>query len=895
MRLVPDYILQRAPAGCGGVTEGAFDGAAVFVDISGFTALTEALSARGPRGAEAVADALRFYFDPLVAAAHAGGGWISRYAGDAFTALFEDPLAAVAAAARARDVFAASPRLSTVYGDFDFAVKVGVSEGRVEWGVVEVARGRGARFYVRGPAVDRAAALEHLAAGGQVVLSGGLAAFAPSAPLAAGPGAPPAALLLPGPLPGPAPAPPAPSDPDDPAQRRFWPPEVERAPSLGEFRYVASVFAAFEPAGDPAPLTRDLERLARRFGGTFNGLDFGDKGCNALVFFGAPSAHEDDIERALDFANALRAARRGLRRGLRVGVAWGPVYAGFYGGDGRQEYSCLGRAVNLAARLMVAAAPGQICCGPEVTGRAGPRWRLSPLGERALKGFALPLPVHALEGRVSVPPPAPRLAPVGRRPQLNALTRAAAAARASGRGAVIWMDGEAGSGKSALAEHWRTGRAGAAWRWLGAPCDPVLREPFNPFIRALQRRFQRACPAGAPGARAALDQGVERLAAALSPGSREADELARRRAALADLLGLGRPGEAPQRPEARRDRILHALAAWVGAELALGPVVLHLEDAQWADPDSADALRRVSALARDRPLLLLISGRLDDAGGPARLPLHDGLPQRVIALPPLALEDIAALVAMRLDREDPELAEAIWRRSGGNPFFAEQLLGAVGRGRAAGALPGALPGALHGALHGALPAALPDDLHAALIARLDALPPSVRRAVSAAAVLGMEFDVPVLAGMLAPGDAGAAEGGEAGGLWRPIAPHRYRFRNTLLRDAAYRMLSTAALRSLHGRAADALLAAYGRALAPHHAALGLHLERAGLPQRARPHYLRAARAAAGRGCAAEARRLAGRVLALGGGDTLEREARALTEPPAEVAAEGAQSPKANLA
>src|SRR5262245_18575512 len=85
--LVPDFVLQEDAFGR---TSGKFTAAAIFIDISGFTAMTEKLMQHGRGGAEALAGTLRFYFDPLIESVHEAGGFITGFAGDAFTALFPD-------------------------------------------------------------------------------------------------------------------------------------------------------------------------------------------------------------------------------------------------------------------------------------------------------------------------------------------------------------------------------------------------------------------------------------------------------------------------------------------------------------------------------------------------------------------------------------------------------------------------------------------------------------------------------------------------------------------------------------------------------------------------------------------------------------------------------------
>ena len=139
--LVPDFILQEDAEK---KTRGTFTAAALFVDIPGFTTLTEKLVQHGREGAEILAGTLRFYFDPLVALVHEAGGFITGFAGDAFTALFPHSIKRHAAdyalhvATKIQQFFAKHPEYSTRYGKFPFSFKIGLSWGEVEWGIVEV-------------------------------------------------------------------------------------------------------------------------------------------------------------------------------------------------------------------------------------------------------------------------------------------------------------------------------------------------------------------------------------------------------------------------------------------------------------------------------------------------------------------------------------------------------------------------------------------------------------------------------------------------------------------------------------------------------------------------------------------------------------------------------------
>jgi class 3 adenylate cyclase len=138
-QLVPSFILKNYAAGR---LAGRFDAVCLFVDTSGFTPLTTAMMARGPEGAEIVADALIDVFGPLVEAVYAQGGFIAGFAGDAFKVVFplDQPHAHRRAAAAAWQIrqHMAGRRLARAYSDaFDIAVKVTIADGEVVWGVWE--------------------------------------------------------------------------------------------------------------------------------------------------------------------------------------------------------------------------------------------------------------------------------------------------------------------------------------------------------------------------------------------------------------------------------------------------------------------------------------------------------------------------------------------------------------------------------------------------------------------------------------------------------------------------------------------------------------------------------------------------------------------------------------
>jgi class 3 adenylate cyclase len=310
--LVPHFILEKYAQGKSG---GRFDAVSLFADISGFSAATNALMQHGHSAAETMADIMGALFTPLVEYIHAQGGFITTFAGDAFTALFPlqgDPsayLRALAATAAIQEYIIAHPVQVTPYGRFPFAIKLGLGDGEVEWGILRPAReaatprAQNAAYFFSGPAIEAAAAAEHQAQSGNLILSPAVYAQVQSVvqalPLADGHAR---YLKRTGELPAPQPGPPA--LPLDEAEAAFLPPAVWQRESGGDFRPVVTAFIqllGIETRQDLDIFMQAVFDLLGQFDGYLNRVDFGDKGCNLLLYWGMPTSHENDVQRALEF------------------------------------------------------------------------------------------------------------------------------------------------------------------------------------------------------------------------------------------------------------------------------------------------------------------------------------------------------------------------------------------------------------------------------------------------------------------------------------------------------------------------------------------------------------------------------------------------------------------
>ncbi|XYH98020.1 adenylate/guanylate cyclase domain-containing protein [Sorangium sp. So ce1128] len=485
--LVPDFIIQQDALGN---TEGSFTGAVLMIDIPGFTELTEKLMQHGRAGAETLAGTLRYYFDPLIAAVHHAGGFITNFAGDAFTALFQDtPDRKVAeyvlgAALSMRDLFAEHPERDTPFGSFPFSFRMGLAWGSVEWGIVRISPER-AYYHFHGQALAACVAIERQAQKGDILLDRALCdRIPPASAKYHGEGV----YKL-----GDVPAPRMPQVPRNPPRGEgtaFVARGVADMPPEGEFRNVTSVFLSFEQIPSFAELTRLLHELSELYGGTFTGIDAGDLGIAALIHFGAPITHENDNDRALDFALELK--KRGLRQmRLRAGITRDVRYAGFNGGTERHEFACIGRATNLAARL-VAKAPWSAIWADEQVFRAGEtsyQWTTENIFR--FKGFDLPILVYSLERRrISVQKEFYDLGLIGREAEIEQLARYVGPIFEGKPAGIIYIDGEPGLGKSYLVQRFRhrceEHQTDRPFLWIDARCDQTLQSSLNAFEFALK-------------------------------------------------------------------------------------------------------------------------------------------------------------------------------------------------------------------------------------------------------------------------------------------------------------------------------------------------------------------------------------------------------------------------
>ncbi|WP_420632073.1 tetratricopeptide repeat protein [Candidatus Leptofilum sp.] len=838
--LVPQFILNQLNTAN---QRGSFTAVGLFVDVSGFTQLMETLMQHGQHGAEVMASVMLGIFEPLVKVVFEQGGFVGNFAGDAFTAYFpietpekEQQIAqqAITAAWQAQQHLLQNPTSHTPYGDFQMSAKFGLALGEAQWGILSDEAQERATFYFRGTAVDGCALAEKQCTPGDVVLDAALAATLAEA-----------VSLLPrndffvlnGRPQTITPAQPIPKiQLDMPLMSRFFPPDLITQPLQGEFRQIVNVFIslpAVENEAEIAPFMQTVFALQAQFGSVTSRLDFGDKGCTLLLFWGAPIAHETDIERALSFVMALR-EQSDLP--IRAGVTYRVAHAGFIGSPLHEEFTCYGSGVNLAARFMMKAPVGEIWLDTAVFNRAQHQFNLQFVDNLPFKGFAGEQAVYRLVGRQRGMAPIFSGQMLGRErelAQLQEFIRPLADGRFAGG---LRVEGDAGIGKSRLLHTFfdtLLETFGSHQIFL-CQTDQILRQSLNPMRYWLNRYFNQSTQQSDAENKENFDQKLLEIIA-LTEAENLANELARTRSFLGALVDLHWPDSLYEQlePQGRFENTLIGLSTLLRAESLQKPTLLVVEDVHWLDDDTRHFLQQlwqtVTAVPDlHYPLAILATSRPEQ---------HEeaetsNFQWQTLPLGQLTPEEVNQLAASLLGgAASPALQTVLVNRGEGNPFFTEQivcylqeqnLLEETEEGWAVTAVQETV---------------LPQDVHALLVARLDRLTAKVKNGVQHAAILGREFEVRLLAHMLqddANFDTILSEAEQAI-IWAAISELRYLFRHALVRDAAYKMQLRARRQSLHQLAVAALETLYAQDLTPHFGELAYHAEQADLAEKARDY------------------------------------------------------------
>ncbi len=755
---VPYHVLADLAAHPAVLPQGReqrFEAVVLFADVSGFTAISEALASTGKAGAEELTRILNSYFEPMIALIQSYGGIIGKFGGDAMTVLFpctegaeghqRTIRRALHCALLMQERMADYAAIPTSVGTFSLAMKAGLAGGPVFCTTVGTPDSR-LEYIIAGSALDRCAEAEHHATRGEVVVETALVRDVAGVELGEARDAYSLVVRVTPPEP---PQPLAPLDLSGVSPALIAPfihPTLAHLIEEGQISFinghrkvtVAFVsFGGFDYDHDPsigARLQAYLEAviaIVQRYDGYLNKVDMGDKGSKYIVLFGAPVAHEDDADRALRCLLELRALPQAS---LRAGVNTGFVFCGQVGAAARQEYTVMGDAVNLAARLMQAARPGEILVG-ESTRQAAHQehFVLEARPPMQVKGKSEPVKFCALQGlsgrsRLHLQEPRYALPMVGRRAELaqahDRLRRALA-----GRGQVLGISAEAGMGKSRLAAEVIRLALDEGFTVYGGEClshgTAISYLVWRNLLRGLFE-LDANQPLAEQQAR------VEARLQAIDPTLEERAPL------LAPVLDLPIPDNELTRhleSELRKASLEALIVQVLRHEAQVHPLLLVFEDCHWLDPLSNELLEIVARACSDVSLLMLVVYRPPDGPGAIYPHVTHLAHFTLIELSEFTPDEAAELIALKLSKLTgsaqtlaPALVERITERAQGNPFYIDEMINLI-HDRGLDPTDAEALAQLD----------LPDSLHSLILSRIDQLPEKTQTTLKVASVIGRLF------------------------------------------------------------------------------------------------------------------------------------------------------------
>ncbi|HZM22674.1 MAG TPA: adenylate/guanylate cyclase domain-containing protein [Anaerolineales bacterium] len=586
-----------------------------------------------------------------------------------------------------------------------------------------------------------------------------------------------------------------------------------------------------------------------------------------LAFFGAPIAHEDDPRRAilagLDIVEAIRPYRGQIREkygvdfDIRVGINTGLVVVGAIGSDLRMEYSALGDAINLAARMEQTADPGTVRVahdtykliknlfefkalgGIEVKGKSEPVLAYQALGRKFESGRT-----RGIEGLYATM--------VGRETELLTLREVMADLK-QGLGRIIFVLGEAGLGKTRLiSEAYEVfkslGNTQAVW-FETISLSYETNQAYGLFQR-LMRRIGGIEYSDAPMIlREKLSTLVENI---------EGERRSRALHVFEALFGLETQSNGiPMDDETFKRELYEAMYLWWKARFSLQPAVLVFDDMHWCDAASAELLRQLLPLTGESALVLLFAMRAERSA-PAwhiQTTADEEYNHRYteLSLRPLSDTDGNELVNRLLGNPDlpDNLRTNILEKSGGNPFFIEEVVRTLIDNRVLIAEEQVVNGntkRVWRSTNASADFAIPDNLQSLLAARMDRLEEPIRGTLQLASVIGRSFYRRVLQ---AVDEASHELDTHLRTLLRMelireaarVPEIEYAFRNPLTQEAVYKTILIKRRRGFHRRVGEAMESIYADRLDGLFGLLAHHFALANEHEKAIDYYRKAARQA----------------------------------------------------
>ena len=708
-------------------------GSLMHCDVTGFTAMNEALASMGNEGAEVMAKILNQFFERMLRIGENWNGIQMKFGGDAMLLYFPNEQHALCAAKCGLEMQAAMKDFSKVQindGVCQLRMRIGIHSGRFYSASLGHENGL-LHYLMTGPDVNRAADVEPLAEPGQVVVSEETAQFLKGHSRLSGTEhediwevkhvVPLDIAILNPDVSG------APHD----ILKRYLMPAIasDKASGIdGEHRratiafiYLFGLSELLEKVGERETLGQANEYMqmvlstAEKYGGSLLSSDVAEHADKIVVVFGAPISIADQEGSCLRFSHELKemVAQSNLDLRHQIGINTGFLFAGEIGSSWRREYTTIGDNMNLAARLMAAAGEGNILVSSMTADKVGKEFELEELEPIRVKGKSQPIKISRL---INITDIQKNTAPLkdavflGRNDELNKLINLTKKS-VNGRAVSAYISGDPGMGKASLCEALLSRLQNDGWQTAQSICQTY--NAHSVFSAWKYPLFKLLGVSNADSPQKVLDA-IKAGVLQYCPDMVEFSPL------IADMLAVPHESNAvvnsldTKTKQEKRVVLVKALLANMSKE---NPICLVFYSIKWMDSSSLELVKEVLNQKNEK-LCIILAAR--DQETPEKL--LNKKPELAIHLQPFSEKKSRELILSTSDL-DEKLVQRIIKKSGGNPLFIKELIrsGLSSNGE------------------------LPDSIYDIVMVRLDGLGSEERLALRNSAVIGQVFDVNILA------------------------------------------------------------------------------------------------------------------------------------------------------
>lgn len=787
---IPQFIAQKYEKEN---YRGHINGSVLFSDISGFTSMTEKLFESGKSGAEELFVIMKELFSIMSDAVYSCNGFISSFAGDAFTAIFPDDtgINACKAALYIREHL---PQELSVGGKvFPISVKSGISSGIIDWSIFK----SGASSYIfTGMPVKAAADNEGKCNRGDIVISQETASALNTANFSLSSNDD--VILLDS----------GDSDIDidftkpliitRSLQSAFINEDILDRTAAPEIRNIIPVFINFRSSDDTddAHIITTIRTILEKYGGYFNMLDYGDKGNVILSIFGAPRTYENIIQRAIGFVEEIR---NELQHQIRIGLTVGRAYTGYIGSSYRGTYTGIGDTLNLAARFMQKAQWGDIWLSEDIGRQIYANYMIEYMGSMEFKGKKENIHFYKLLDKTSQSIEFNyENAFIGRTEEINNISDFLERTVNGNKQSIGYISGDAGIGKTRLIFEAQKPYISDA-NIIYTKCDDVLKKSLNP-IEYFYRNFFNTD--NMDSFRTSFNSFLDSLNTVNDIKSL-LDSVMNKQYILEGFLNIHvSEAYALLDAKARFNNVYIAFFEIISLLSFIKPVILNIDDIQWIDEDTASIVSNMLQQLSNYSVCIMFISRTS----PSDSRIADALSKRnlfSLAIKRLREKDSNELISQELPyTPDNTLKSLIASKTEGNPFFVEQFCLFLME-------KDFLDFSDNMSKLKNSDIELPRGISGIIVSRIDALTNDVKEVIQNASVLGRTFNIDILSKMLKRDISPPLAVGEDEKIWNSLTKLQYIFRHSMIHETVYSMQLNRNLASIHELAANIMEQDFG--------------------------------------------------------------------------------------